>query len=365
MLWWTFRQLRSSSPKGWERALDTLRQRGKGQAVAILVAKFNESDERLRLQIAKALAEVGDPATLCAAICGLTAADGELQVALAKVLSGFREPYSLCQALCHAGKAGQATICAALIEIGPPAVEPLLKLLESSDNRTRSAAAHALRQIHDPRAIDQLMASMGGGTPVPSDVAIKSLVAIGEVAIDALVSALPGPKGIYAALALGGLRDVRAVAPLLEHLSIRPWPRFCKKAISALGAIGNTAAVAPLIAILKEDRLDSDEEVADALGCIGDPRAVEPLIALLNSDKHGPFGFARAAAAEALGRIGDARAVPHLLVALQKDARADVNEKAAAALGDIGDPAAIEVLLKISESSNHGVRTTRHCPERC
>ena len=99
---------------------------------------------------------------------------------------------------------------------------------------------------------------------------------------------------------------------------------------------------------LIEDLKVEDEEIrqaaADALGKIGDSRAVEPLIEVLVEEDIGLVAEAAAAAADALGKIGDSRAVEPLIGVLDIDR--DVSEAAAWALGEIGDARAVEPLIK-------------------
>ena len=69
-------------------------------------------------------------------------------------------------------------------------------------------------------------------------------------------------------------------------------------------------------------------EAAKALGKIGDSRAVGPLISALSNNDY----YVRWEAAKALGKIGDSRAVGPLISALSDSARI-VREEAAVSLG--------------------------------
>jgi HEAT repeat protein len=81
-------------------------------------------------------------------------------------------------------------------------------------------------------------------------------------------------------------------------------------------------------------------EIAKALGNLGDSRAVEPLIEALG-DRH---VLVRRSAAQALGSLRDPRAVDALVKTLEKDSFL-VQRAAAEALGEIGDPKAIDSLI--------------------
>jgi len=127
-----------------------------------------------------------------------------------------------------------------------------------------------------------------------------------------------------------------------------------RDATKALGEMGDSRAVEPLIVVLQEDE---DEGVragaAEALGVLGDIRAVEPLIQTLLED--GDRGV-RESAAKALGLIGDNRAVDPLIQVLLGDEEASVRAKAAEALGLIGDNRAVEALTQALEDENSNVR---------
>ncbi len=99
---------------------------------------------------------------------------------------------------------------------------------------------------------------------------------------DGLVKAVGYQKDWHirsaAATALGQIGDIRAVEPLIAHLGDEA--TFVRgSAAAALGQIGDPRAVEPLIAALKN--FVTRNSAAAALGQIGDPRAVEPLIAAL------------------------------------------------------------------------------------
>lgn len=151
---------------------------------------------------------------------------------------------------------------------------------------------------------------------------------------------------------LGDLGNTKAVKPLIAALKdSNELMRI--EAAKALAKIDDKRAVEPLIVALKDSNLFVRRSAADALAKIGDKRAVEPLMAALkDSGWH-----MRGGAAEALGKIGDKRAVEPLIVAL-KDSDKYVRREAATALGKIGDEQVKKSLVSLLKDDDSAVRQT-------
>jgi len=196
-----------------------------------------------------------------------------------------------------------------LVELGEPAVEPLVQALKYEDLRTE--AIRVLGEIGHAKAIETLIQLLSNQDPYTHSEAVRALVRIGEPAVEHLIQAL---------------RD----------MDLR------EGAIGVLEEIGSARAVEPLIRILK-DNGKARSKAADALGKIGDVRAVEPLIEALS------IGYifdssVQVHAAGALGKIRDSRAVDPLIHAL-KDKDTHVQDKAAEVLGKMGDLRAAEAII--------------------
>jgi HEAT repeat protein len=233
-------------------------------------------------------------------------------------------------------------VAEALVNIGQPAVRPLVGALQDKNLSVRSYTASVLGRIKDSSAVEPLIA------------ALKDK----ETTVRA-----------NAASALGEIRDTRAVEPLIEALKDKELT-IRGKAADALGEIGDTCAVESLIAALKDKKTTVRAKAASALGEIGDTRAVEPLIEALKDVKD-DYLIVCANAAGALGEIGDARAVEPLIVVLQDNAPSTWNPWAesiyephaftssADALTKIGQPAvkkAVKKLIASLQDENSNVR---------
>jgi HEAT repeat protein len=144
-----------------------------------------------------------------------------------------------------------------LVELGEPAVEPLV---------------NALRERREP--VWMLAAS--------------ALVKIGEPAVGALVEALfdeDEQVRILAVGALGRIRHARAVQPLIYAIR-QEKDEVQGLMVWALVKIGQPA-VGPLLAALRDNLPQVQMAAAQALGEIGDPQAVIPLKGLQKSDHKG------------------------------------------------------------------------------
>ena len=215
----------------------------------------------------------------------------------------------------------------ALAKIGAPIVEPLIAALKDNDLGVRKGAANALGKIGDARAVEPLIAAlMEGGTDDSAGVlrsaTARALGNIGAPAVEALIAAFNASKSqvreaVTIALVLTG--DARAMEPFIAVVKDSKWDGgdryaaaraldelnwkpgqdetalrywMAKSEWSKCAEIG-APAVEPLIAALKDSYFGVRRGAASALGKIGDARAVEPLVAIL---KDSDWGVGKAAA---------------------------------------------------------------------
>jgi len=136
----------------------------------------------------------------------------------------------------------------------------------------------------------------------PGEQAASALVAIGSPAHEPLMKALRGPVWIArrnAAWALGALDSSEAVPALVEALKDSD-AGVREQVAWALGAIGDRRAVDGLIGALGDSAAGVRKQAAWALGAIHDSRAVTALTKSLKD----PDAGVRKQAAWALGAIG-------------------------------------------------------------
>jgi hypothetical protein len=95
----------------------------------------------------------------------------------------------------------------------------------------------------------------------------------------------------YAVMCLGATKSPEALEPLLEAIDMEDDPLADKRehisayAIMALGCLGDTNAVGPLIDALKSEKEYISSRVPSALSKIGDFRAIGPMIKILEEQQ--------------------------------------------------------------------------------
>lgn len=254
-------------------------------------------------------------------------------------ISSSTNPSLLISALEDDAENIRSRAAASLGETGDPrAVDALIRALEDRDSGVRASAAMALGKLKDSRAIEPLVAELH-----KADRGVRRNIAtvLGQIedaqAVEPLVDLLADSDSDVRQRAAEALRELNWTPSeamdddkaMAYFITVGDWG-MC----SRIGA----AAVEPLTEVLAAGRMDRDvdREIITTLGEIGDPRAVSTLVEYVGDRQRGTQ------AREALSRMGGAAFEP-LLEALQSSSLA-IRDGAAAALGMIGDPRAVEPL---------------------
>jgi len=222
-------------------------------------------------------------------------------------------------------------------------------MLKSDQSGVRREAAHALRRRGDHWAVEALGVALADVNREVRVEAALALGEIGDPrAVEILIPVLTDRaqhdrvRGAAAA-ALWQLEDERAVEPLA--LAAREMSGFLPYyAMKALVKIGTARAIAFVCEILQGADVHGRQCAAEALAKSkrGEAEAFGPLCTALRD----PDFTVRNSAAQALGHLGDARALDGLCEAL-KDLNNAVCFSAAAALGSIGVLEAVEPLCSL------------------
>lgn len=211
--------------------------------------------------------------------------------------------------------------------------ERLIADLCSPNETTRRCAAEDLGECGDQSAVESLVHVLADPSPAVCEAALDALERIGgEAVVQAALLALHSehvPLRNAASLLLGELGEA-AVGPLTELLDdqnkdVRLF------AIDTLARIGSRSAETALVRALEDAEVNVAAAAAGALGQIGGTSSVEPLIAALKADS-----WVRCAAAKSLGRIGGLQAL-RTLTGLACDEDPLVSFAAAQALIETGE----------------------------
>ena len=262
----------------------------------------------------------------------------------------------------------RAAAAKALAQIGDlRAIEPLAEALRSDKSpEVRAAAAEALGSLGDLRAIEYLMQTLDPEKQLTQTlkpekqltqtlkrennpmVLQATIEAIDEFrvpqAVEPLIKILTKNKSMNvcesAVHALAKLKDKRSLDIQIQKLE-RYLNSFSRK-LSVLAAKIPIPKVREMLVSWLDNTVGLRRAIVSALGELGDPRATEVLVKVLRRDQDEK---ARLAAVEALGKIGDLRAVEPLLERLSLDRSASVRSTAAKVLATIGGEQARGPLL--------------------
>jgi len=217
-------------------------------------------------------------------------------------------------------KGNSSEAYSAVLELGriadDKAVELLIEALARKDGVARSAARE-LGKMRNERAIAPLVALLGD--PEVNQAAAEALLAFGPPAVGPLMDVLQSGNGDArqaAAFALGELRDKRAVEPLVQVMQTDDVYAVRTAAANALGQIKDARAVWVLVGTLQmRDETTPERQAALeqlrhatqlALRKIGDPLAAKaaPVTAT---------ALAEAAVVEAEQKLADSGVHPRLI----------------------------------------------------
>jgi HEAT repeat protein len=197
-------------------------------------------------------------------------------------------------------------------------LDPLLKNLQDSDAKVRAAAARALGELRDQRAVEPLVKAMGDQIPWVSDRVSDALAKLGDPAAPALIAALASedPRRCSgAAKALAVIKAPRAFEPLLGVIRNASFPPYARvNAASALAALADPKAIDPLLECLKDGNPYVRRGIARVLVAFADSRVTARFEAALQGRELEIVAGAHAY----FIRKGDPQSVPILIEALMK-----------------------------------------------
>jgi len=323
------------------------------QAIQPLIAMSGDRD--IREHVVEALAQIGQ-LSVPPLVAALRGGEKEIKTGAAMSLGQIGGPQAL-EALRTSlendeDEAVRASAAWGLGHIGSAqAVEALATTLRSDKYRwVRASAAISLGQIGGVRAIEALTDALKDKdeNEIVWRMAIQALGRIWNLYhLRHLGDETPAIRQ-RAAIALGQSRDERTIEPLKATLRAQD-QAVRRSAISALGWIWRLSQLVRL----GDDEATLRQEAATALGQLGDTRAVEPLIATLRDEDI----TVRLAATQALGQLDDERAVQPLIEALDDENR-NIQRKTVEALQCLASWT-IPRLIAALQDSNYWFRRRR------
>lgn len=335
------------------------------------IAALRDEDWAIREEAATSLGMLGDRRAVEPLLLLLRDEDRSVRQAAIGALIQLGEAAvpALAGVARHADPGVQEAVVGILAEVGDERALPeLVQALKSLNWIVRSQAAKALGRIRAAESVPLLLPLLQDKVKAVRVETGLALAALGPVALSNLVEALGHHEWLvrlHAVEALGRMKAVEAVDPLLYVLFNDADAAVREDAIRALGEIADRRATAFLLKVIEEPGLRP--LAIDALGRIGDPGAVPALIPIANGTARPEVSrmiagcgdawteemLAMPAAVRALGLIGDERALPTLAAALLHTV---TRGEAAAALVRFGSKSLPHVLPLLKQSQDENVR---------
>ena len=370
------------------QAIRALGERRHAPAAEALVAALGDPSPIVKLQAIVALGRIGQASAVAALVPMLTDPDRMLAFSARQAIRRIGAWQELAPTLKSGDPKTRAAVLAALEGVEKPGAVALLEAsignsTAPADERAKALGELALVARKAPpwdgkwwgtrptkssppvRSIDweatpAIFGAIERGLADPArEVRLAAVAAVVSTADRAALPTLrarfaPGAEADVAVRAevvgaLGTLGDAPAVPALVEAIRDDDTPAPVRDAtIAALEKIGGTAAVAPLLELLRT-RGDTLAEptltrVILALGRSKAREATPALVARLDS----PTPGIRAAAVEALGRLGPASSVAAPIRDRLRDDRVEVRKAALAALGRLGDRDSVPAMLPLA-----------------
>lgn len=217
-----------------------------------------------------------------------------------------------------------------LVALGGGAVPVLIENISNPDEQTARCAIRALGKSRDPRAFDQLIAILADSTKDSrKDVTIE---------------------------ALGNLGDTRSIRPLIEE--VRKDQMHIDHMCTAMGQLGD-AAIDSLVELSQLPIEDPDWENYRVVFCvisltkIGSPQAADALLDMLNRKNLNGDCDILPNLITAVGVLNDVLAVDKLIDIVSDQKSAGLNRVLAVrSLGLIGDAHAVAPLIRVLEDTS-------------
>jgi HEAT repeat protein/beta-lactamase regulating signal transducer with metallopeptidase domain len=237
----------------------------------------------------------------------------------------------------------------------PRAVPGLIGALKDSQAKVRTAAAEALAEFEDPRAIPALAGLLNDPSAEVRQSALDALshfedTSLPSVAVIRALGDADAEVRQKAAHLAGKLRD-RSATPALVKLVGDASSDVRQAAIEAIGEMKDPAAAAAVLPALSDADADVRQQAINTMEELKAPISESILLGLMRD----PDADVRQQAAHLAGERSVIATIPTLRRMLD-DSNGDVRESAVDALGNIADGAAYDALRAALTSKDAKVR---------
>jgi len=335
-----------------EMVFFALCSRGEAEARAMIFTAFTDASSPARDQVAPLLKVYGgNPAYFSGLISLIADPDYALEWPLPFVLRDSHDPRLVEPLLARLTRPGYPIdIITILGKQGDPrAVPALIALLTSTKTLTNDP--NTGKDVYQDEADEDYAVHVWDNSS-PASRASDALIDIGTPAVDGLLAALHSENPrmrARAALTLDKIPDPRTLPALLEALQ-DPDVKVQRAVVGALGMLGDARGYEALLARLDEKNGELRDEIISALSDSRDPRLIPLYTEMAQSTDEEERGLA----VSALGQIDDPRVVPVMLRAL-RDRSENVRYDATYFSGWLADPRAADALVEVLDDRDDNV----------
>ena len=299
-------KLKTANADTREDIAGILKSIGADSALIPLISSLKEEDFNVRSAAAEELGKLGDPQGIRPLLVVLDDSNHEVRASVTKALGMIGDSECVdpvIRMLNDPSESVRDSAMVALTQIGKPAVNSLLKVIDSADTKQQDVIISVLGKIKDSRAIGRVMTALEGVEESTRLIAAEALIRFDLLASEPLNKLVERSQGnievlLHALHALGEIGSEQSIKVLLRTLGNKN-ETVRLSAAEALGKIAGSA-VEPLINNLRDVFWDVRYAAATALGHTNDERAIEPLNIALKDEERS----VRNAAAKSLNQLG-------------------------------------------------------------
>jgi len=258
----------------------------KGNSVEILKKMMNTPQKEIRYFIITALGETDDTRAIPTLLECFKDNYWQIRQKAAEMVARmkFRAIPIISAAIMNESEDIRYWSVQALGMIGGEAMETLLKLRTHPDKRMRLFAIKALGNLQSSDIIEPLINSLGDNSWPARTAAAENLERVGEYAIRPLIKAIGSDStdiSFWAQKVLQNFGD-KAVQTLINSLQDKN-DKYRQYTIKALGKIGTSNSIKPLMEILSAGIVEECETIVEALNDLKNPALITYLLETLST----------------------------------------------------------------------------------